>query len=119
MTVAFCCFRYLITVCAEPLGMVSGLIPDSNIQASSFRVGGEPWRARLGPGSGWVPSTAYSTEYLKIDLGEPKVITYIEIEGTPDAERWSTFFQLDYKMDSNETWKNYKPRGNARVSDEV
>ena len=97
--------------------MVSGLIPDSNIQASSFRVGGEPWRARLGPGSGWVPSTAYSTEYLKIDLGEPKVITYIEIEGTPDAERWSTFFQLDYKMDRNETWKNYKPRGDVRVSD--
>ena len=97
--------------------MVSGLIPDSNIHASSFNVGGEPWRARLGPGAGWVPKTSLSTEYLVIDLGEPKVISYLEIQGFPDEKRWSTFFLLDYRMNSNESWKNYKPRGVGEVSD--
>lgn len=97
--------------------MVSGLIPDFNIQASSFRVGAEPWRARLGPGAGWVPSTGHSTEYLVIDFGEPKVVTYIEIEGARDDERWLSFFLLDYKLGSNEPWKNYKRRYDVQVSD--
>ena len=97
--------------------MVSGLIPDSNIRASSFKVGREPWRARLGPGAGWEPRTASSTEYLEIDLGEPKVVSYLEIQGTSDIQSRSTFFLLDYRMNSNESWKNYKPRGVGEVSD--
>lgn len=91
--------------------MVSGLIPDSSIWASSSDVGGEPWRARLGPGAGWVPSTASADEYLVIDLGTPNVVSYIEIQGTPDQERWSSFFNLEYKIETNEPWKLYKPRG--------
>lgn len=99
--------------------MVSGLIPDSQIRASSFQVGGEPWRARLGLGSGWIPLTSsFPTEYLEIDLGEPKVVSYVEVQGAPDAEGWSSSFLLDYKMDSSEIWKNYKPRG-FRVSNLV
>ena len=97
--------------------MVSGLIPDANIRASSFQAGGEPWRARLGPGAGWVPITSLSSEYLEIDLGEPKVITYIEIEGAHINDQWLTWFLLDYKMNSDESWKNYKPRGDDRVRD--
>ena len=97
--------------------MVNRLIPDSSIKASSFKVGGEPWRARLGPGDGWIPESASSIEYLEIDLGEPKVITYIEIQGAPDSDRWSTFFLLDYRMSSYEPWSNYKPRGDGGVGD--
>lgn len=95
--------------------MVNRLIPDSSIKASSFKVGGEPWRARLGPGDGWIPESASSIEYIEIDLGEPKVITYIEIQGAPDSDRWSTFFLLDYRMNSYEPWSNYKPRGDGGV----
>ena len=96
--------------------MVSGLIPDFSIKASSFKDGGEPWRARLGHGSGWIPSSWSSSEYLEVDLGEPKVITYIEIEGDSHHEHWLVSFFLDYRMNSDEHWKNYKLRGSSEVS---
>ena len=96
--------------------MVSGLIPDSSIKASSFQDGGEPWRARLGHGSGWIPSSGSSSEYLEVDLGEPNVITYIEIEGDSHYEHWLDWFFLDYKMNSDEHWKNYQLRGRSEVS---
>ena len=99
--------------------MVSGLIPDSSIRASSSKDGGEPWRARLGYGSGWIPSSYSSSEYLEVDLGEPKVITYIEIEGDPQLEHWLAWFFLDYKIKSDEDWKNYQPRGSIEVSTSV
>ncbi|KAJ7379101.1 hypothetical protein OS493_018900 [Desmophyllum pertusum] len=101
--------------CAEPLGMVSGLIPDSNIRASSFKVGGEPYRARLGYGSGWIPSSFSSSEYLEVDLGEPKVITYVEIEGDSHNAYWLHSFFLDYRMSSEESWKKYQPRGSSEA----
>lgn len=96
--------------------MVSGLIPDSSIKASSFKDGGEPWRARLGHGSGWIPSSWSPSEYLEVDLGEPKVITYVEIEGDSHHEYWLAWFFLDYKMNSDEHWKNYRLRGSSEVS---
>ncbi len=96
--------------------MVSGLIPNSNIKASSFKVGGEPWRARLGYGSGWIPLTTSSSEYLEVDLGEPKVITYLEIEGDSHEDYRLHQFFLDYRMSSEEPWKNYQPRGSSEVS---
>ena len=96
--------------------MVSGLIPDSSIKASSFKDGGEPWHARLGHGSGWIPSSWSPSEYLEVDLGEPKVITYIEIEGNSHLEHWLAWFFLDYKMNSDEDWKNYQLRGSSEVS---
>ena len=96
--------------------MVSGLIPDSSIKASSFKDGGEPWRARLGHGSGWIPASGSSSEYLEVDLGEPKVITYVEIEGDSYHEHWLAWFFLDYKMNSDEHWKNYQLRGSSEVS---
>lgn len=105
-----------LSECAEPLGMVSSLIPDANIQASSFKVGGEPYRARLGYGSGWIPSSFSSSEYLEVDLGEPKVITYLEIEGDSHNAYWLHSFFLDYRMSSEESWKKYQPRGSSEVS---
>lgn len=96
--------------------MVSGLVPDSNIQASSFKVGGEPWRARLGYGSGWIPSSFSSSEYIVVDLGEPKVITYIEIEGDSHNPYWLKYFFLDYRTSNEEPWTNYKPHGSSEVS---
>ena len=95
--------------------MVSGSIPNSNIKASSFKVGGEPWRARLGYGSGWIPSSWLTSEYLEVDLGEPKVITYIEIEGDYQTGHRLLSFLLDYRISSEEPWKNYQPRGSSEV----
>lgn len=109
-------YERFLSECAERLGMVSGLIPDSSIKASSFKDGGEPWRARLGYGSGWIPSSESSSEYLEVDLGEPKVITYIEIEGDSHNEYWLAWFLLDYRMNSDEPWKTYQPRGSSEVS---
>lgn len=109
-------YKRFLSECAEPLGMVSGLIPDSSIKASSFKDGGEPWRARLGHGSGWIPSSGSSSEYLEVDLGEPKVITSIEIEGDSHHEHWLVWFFLDYRMNSDEPWENYQPRGSSEVS---
>ncbi|XP_022785986.1 uncharacterized protein LOC111326285 [Stylophora pistillata] len=108
---------YGCDVCAEPLGMASGLIRDSNIKASSFKVGGEPWRARLGSGSGWIASSLASSEYIAVDLGEPKVITYIEMEGDSLKTHWLKFFFLDYRMTTQEPWTTYEPRGiNGKIT---
>jgi len=67
----------------------------------------------LGHGSGWIPSSGSSSEYLEVDLGEPKVITYIEIEGDSHHEHWLVWFFLDYRMNSDEPWENYQPRGSS------
>lgn len=102
--------------CAEPLGMASGVIPDSDIQASSFKVGGEPWRARLGSGSGWTPSSVASSEYIVVDLGESKAITYIEMEGDSLKNHWLKYFFLDYRMSTRDPWTIYEPRGISGVN---
>lgn len=72
--------------CSNMLGMLSGLIPDSQISASSTR--GYHWApsvARLvSSRSGWfphIPQAQPGEEWLQVDLGVPKNVRGVIIQG--------------------------------------
>ncbi|MBN3286785.1 NRP2 protein, partial [Polyodon spathula] len=72
--------------CTEMQGMLSGLIPDSQITASSARdIHWSPGAARLvASRSGWfprLPQPIAGEEWLQADLGVPKTVTGVIIQG--------------------------------------
>ncbi|RMC18469.1 hypothetical protein DUI87_04358 [Hirundo rustica rustica] len=72
--------------CSSLLGMLSGLIPDSQISASSIRgYDWSPSMARLvSSRSGWfprVPQAQPGEEWLQVDLGVPKNVKGVIIQG--------------------------------------
>lgn len=67
-------------------GMLSGLLPDSQISASSMRdIHGSMGAARLvASRSGWYPSPTQPVageEWLQVDLGVPKAVRGIITQG--------------------------------------
>nr|AAI63576.1 Neuropilin 2b [Danio rerio]AAI63589.1 Neuropilin 2b [Danio rerio] len=72
--------------CSEMQGMLSGLLPDSQISASSMRdIHGATGAARLvASRSGWFPSPTQPVageEWLQVDLGVPKTVRGIITQG--------------------------------------
>ncbi|XP_027020202.2 neuropilin-2b isoform X1 [Tachysurus fulvidraco] len=72
--------------CSEMQGMLSGLLPDSQISASSMRdIHGSMSAARLvASRSGWYPSPTQPVageEWLQVDLGVPKAVRGIITQG--------------------------------------
>uniref|UniRef100_A0AAR2L5T0 Neuropilin n=1 Tax=Pygocentrus nattereri TaxID=42514 RepID=A0AAR2L5T0_PYGNA len=72
--------------CSEMQGMLSGLLPDSQITASSMRdIHGSTGAARLvASRSGWFPSPTQPVageEWLQVDLGVPKTVRGIITQG--------------------------------------
>ncbi|XP_053569828.1 neuropilin-1 [Bombina bombina] len=98
--------------CSGMLGMVSGLISDSQITASSqVDRNWVPENARLVTSrSGWaLPPTnihSNSKEWLQIDLGEEKVVTGIIIQGGKhkDNKVFMRKFKIGYSNNGTE-WK--------------
>uniref|UniRef100_A0A8D0E4X3 Neuropilin n=1 Tax=Salvator merianae TaxID=96440 RepID=A0A8D0E4X3_SALMN len=77
--------------CSNMLGMLSGLIPDSQISASSTReYHWVPSVARLVSGrSGWfprIPQAQPGEEWLQVDLGVPKNVKGVIIQGARGGE---------------------------------
>ncbi|XP_062907685.1 neuropilin-2-like isoform X2 [Mobula hypostoma] len=76
--------------CSDMLGMVSGLIPDSQITASSTRdYHWSPGSTRLvASRSGWYPRQPHplpGTEWIQVALPSPKTVTAIIIQGARGA----------------------------------
>ncbi|XP_072902625.1 neuropilin-2-like isoform X1 [Hemitrygon akajei] len=76
--------------CSDMLGMVSGLIPESQITASSTRdYHWSPGSARLvASRSGWYPRQPHplpGTEWIQVALSSPKTVTAIIIQGARGA----------------------------------
>ncbi|XP_058247696.1 neuropilin-2b isoform X2 [Hemibagrus wyckioides] len=72
--------------CSEMQGMLSGLLPDSQISASSMRdIHGSMGAARLvASRSGWYPSPTQPVageEWVQVDLGVPKAVRGIITQG--------------------------------------
>ncbi|XP_030635634.1 neuropilin-2a [Chanos chanos] len=77
--------------CSELQGMLSGLLPDSQISASSVRdLHWSPGAARLvASRSGWFPAPAQplaGEEWLQVDLGTPKMVRGVITQGARSAE---------------------------------
>ncbi|NXD24148.1 NRP1 protein, partial [Spelaeornis formosus] len=97
--------------CSGMLGMVSGLIPDSQITASTqVDRNWIPENARLITSrSGWaLPPTThpYTNEWLQIDLGEEKIVRGIIVQGGKHRENkvFMKKFKIGYSNNGSD-WK--------------
>ncbi|NXX64459.1 NRP1 protein, partial [Spizella passerina] len=97
--------------CSGMLGMVSGLIPDSQITASTqVDRNWIPENARLITSrSGWAlpPSPhPYANEWLQIDLGEEKIVRGIIVQGGKHRENkvFMRKFKIGYSNNGSD-WK--------------
>ncbi|KFQ94834.1 Neuropilin-2, partial [Nipponia nippon] len=101
--------------CSNLLGMLSGLIPDSQISASSIRgYDWSPSMARLvSSRSGWfprVPQAQPGEEWLQVDLGVPKNIKGVIIQGarggdsvtTTESRSFVKKFKVSYSMNGKD-----------------
>ncbi|KAG7241748.1 hypothetical protein INR49_025213, partial [Caranx melampygus] len=102
--------------CSELQGMLSGLLPDSQISASSMRdIHGSMGAARLvASRSGWFPNPTQpiaGEEWLQVDLGMPKMVRGIitqgarGLEGSTSAENRA--FVRKYKLAHSLTGKEW------------
>uniref|UniRef100_G3NY79 Neuropilin n=1 Tax=Gasterosteus aculeatus aculeatus TaxID=481459 RepID=G3NY79_GASAC len=102
--------------CSELQGMLSGLLPDSQISASSMRdIHGSMGAARLvASRSGWFPNPTQpiaGEEWLQTDLGVPKMVRGIitqgarGLEGSTSAENKA--FVRKYKLAHSLTGKDW------------
>ncbi|XP_071243950.1 neuropilin-2-like [Salvelinus alpinus] len=81
--------------CSEMQGLLSGLLPDAQISASSARdMLWSPGNARLvASHSGWFPGPAQplaGEEWLQVDLGVPKMVRGIITQGARGGEGTSS-----------------------------
>uniref|UniRef100_A0A915Q0U6 Protein kinase domain-containing protein n=1 Tax=Setaria digitata TaxID=48799 RepID=A0A915Q0U6_9BILA len=115
-----------IKECANPLGMESGRIKDSQLSASSSHdrdsTGPQNSRIRTERGSGaWCPRQQISSEtieWLQIDFDTNVVITAIESQGRFDGGRgleYAPGYMLEYWRESLGTWARYKDRKQNEV----
>ncbi|XP_065526199.1 neuropilin-2 isoform X2 [Lathamus discolor] len=101
--------------CSNLLGMLSGLIPDSQISASSTRgYDWSPSMARLvSSRSGWfprVPQAQPGEEWLQVDLGVPKNVRGVIIQGarggdsvtTTESRSFVKKFKVAYSMNGKD-----------------
>ncbi|XP_057267627.1 neuropilin-2 isoform X3 [Pezoporus wallicus] len=101
--------------CSNLLGMLSGLIPDSQISASSTRgYDWSPSMARLvSSRSGWfprVPQAQPGEEWLQADLGVPKNVRGVIIQGarggdsvtTTESRSFVKKFKVAYSMNGKD-----------------
>lgn len=102
--------------CSEMQGMLSGLLPDSQISASSMRdIHGATGAARLvASRSGWFPSPAQPVageEWLQVDLTVPKTVRGIitqgarGVDGSTSAENRA--FVRKYKLSHSLNGKDW------------
>uniref|UniRef100_A0A3B5MT41 Neuropilin n=1 Tax=Xiphophorus couchianus TaxID=32473 RepID=A0A3B5MT41_9TELE len=96
--------------CSSMLGMVSGLISDPQINASSFADRG--WVAenvRLLTGrSGWTGQQSkqpFKNEWLQVDLGQDKILSGVVIQGGKHHDRnvYMKRFKVGHSLDG-ENW---------------
>ncbi|KAM4728835.1 neuropilin-1a-like [Anableps anableps] len=106
--------------CSSMLGMVSGLIADAQINASSFADRG--WVAenvRLLTGrSGWTGQQTkqpFKNEWLQVDLGQDKMLSGVMIQGGKHRDRnvYMKRFKVGHSLDG-ESWTIVKEENTSR-----
>ncbi|KAI8498837.1 hypothetical protein Bbelb_232900 [Branchiostoma belcheri] len=101
------------TACSKPFGMISHVIPDDRITASSYWESDphyEPYRARVrligGAGSGtWGTGNNIVGEWLQVDLGGMNLITGTISQGSGE-DYWVRSYKLRFSADRT-TWTTY------------
>ncbi|KAM9719937.1 neuropilin-1a-like [Menidia menidia] len=107
--------------CSGMLGMVSGLISDPQISASSFAD--RDWvaeNARLLTGrSGWTglqTKQPFKNEWLQVDLGQKKMVSGVLIQGGKHHDRnvFMKRFKVGHSLDG-ESWTLIKEENASRI----
>ena len=99
------------------LGMGSGTIPDSNINASSEQSASTPaknGRLNYTSGSSWCARTSDTNPYLQIDLQTLHIICAVSTQGNSQADQWVKTYTLQLSTDGT-TWTDYKEGGQVKV----
>ncbi|KXJ25354.1 Venom prothrombin activator oscutarin-C non-catalytic subunit [Exaiptasia diaphana] len=114
--------------CTSALGMKSGLIPDSNISASSeWDNNHRAENARLDfvPQAGrtrgaWSAKINNQNQWLQVDFGAELKLTQVATQGRFDYDQWVTRYAISYSRDGI-FWNKYKKEleGNRDQSSKV
>ena len=99
------------------LGMGSGTIPDSDINASSVQSASTPaknGRLNYTSGSSWCAGTSDTNPYLQIDLQTLHIICAVSTQGNSQADQWVKTYTLQLSTDGT-TWTDYKEGGQVKV----
>ena len=95
--------------------MKSGLIPDSNITASTEKnASTTAENGRLNSSSSWCAEINDSNPYLQIDLQALHVICAVSTQGNSQADEWVKTYKLKLSTDGS-TWTDYKEGGQVKV----
>ncbi|CAJ1070748.1 macrophage mannose receptor 1 [Xyrichtys novacula] len=97
-------------VCLHGLGVEDRNISDSQLSASSSMGGFSPNLARLNGNSCWRPSGSVTSSWIQVNLGQPRKITGIVIQGCPQYDFWVTKFKIQHSMDAS-SWTDYTADG--------
>ncbi|KAK9881868.1 hypothetical protein WA026_018067 [Henosepilachna vigintioctopunctata] len=102
----------------RPLGLASGKIPDSAINATSERPNYEARNIRLNSVTGWCGKQEAFT-YVSVDLGKVYRVKAILVKGvvTNDIVGRPTEIRFFYKQASNENYVVYFPNFNLTMRD--
>ena len=111
---------YNFAVCDLPLGMESGEIGDSQLNASSVyskQYFHQPFSARLhNQGSHWRPRKNSRGEWLQIDFIERVAVTKVATQGAGKIhiKHWVTSYKLSFSEDAA-SWVYFKENGEEKV----
>lgn len=96
------------TVCEEEaIGMETGLIPDNNITASSYRLSAPPRDGRLGSHEGWRPGNKVNS-FLQIDLGAAYYVCAVATQGNPRKKpRYVKRYSVHLSLNGS-AWTEYE-----------
>ncbi|XP_073822904.1 sushi, von Willebrand factor type A, EGF and pentraxin domain-containing protein uif isoform X2 [Musca autumnalis] len=102
----------------KPLGLTSGKIPDSAINATSERPNYEAKNIRLNSATGWCGKQEAFT-YVSVDLGQIYRVKAILVKGvvTNDIVGRPTEIRFFYKQAENENYVVYFPNFNLTMRD--
>uniref|UniRef100_A0A1A9UCN5 Uncharacterized protein n=1 Tax=Glossina austeni TaxID=7395 RepID=A0A1A9UCN5_GLOAU len=102
----------------RPLGLTSGKIPDSAINATSERPNYEARNIRINSATGWCGKQEAFT-YVSVDLGEIYRVKAILVKGvvTNDIVGRPTEIRFFYKQAENENYVVYFPNFNLTMRD--
>ena len=82
----------------KTVGLEAGVIPDTNITASSHIESNPPSASRLGSHVGWCPFNLPNA-FLQVDLGAPYRVPVVATQGHFDGSYYVTRYAIQLSLD--------------------
>ena len=93
--------------------MAKGIIPDSDIAASSaLNSDSSAFHARLGNSKSWIPKSNDKHPWIQVNLKYTRNITAIATQGFQTS--FVKWYYVSYGSDGK-NWKNYTVQGTTKV----